>query len=369
VVSLPSKTFKRILLIDLGAPFGGVETYLEALAAALKGRCALLSICALPRLASSLRRQEVKVFCIPPLYTRWSKVLRFCIAIPLLPYLLVRYRIDTVLTNGFLETTLLLLVRLFGREAIRVAHGPSEIERYRWYARPEMFFPRLASLWCLRVANQIVCVSEAVADDVSRIVPKHRIRVIRNWVLAIPPFAERKTVPGKRIRLLYVGRLVQYKGLDLVLKVMKNIEDVELVVAGEGPFRRQLESMATGLSVQFVGFHSDVSQYYESADIFINPSRGPEGLPLVCLEAMSYGLACLFSNLAVHEEISCDGTAAALFNVGDANDLQEKLQRLVQNPDVRTQYGQLAHGTIEARHSAQVATRCYTEAFGLEELS
>jgi glycosyltransferase involved in cell wall biosynthesis len=97
----------------------------------------------------------------------------------------------------------------------------------------------------------------------------------------------------------------------------------------------------------------------------VTPSLGPEGLPLVCLEAMSYGMACLFSDLPVHREVACGGSAALLFKLGDAADLREKLQTLVGCEKLRHEYGRLAYSAVQTRHSPEGAARAYREAFSL----
>jgi hypothetical protein len=110
-----SAKHSRILLMDIGAPFGGVETYLANLAALLQGRCKIYCICALPQLAELLRSQSVHVICIPILFHRLAKIARFFLCVPVLIYMMLRYRIDTVQFNGYLESWLIPLVRMFGR--------------------------------------------------------------------------------------------------------------------------------------------------------------------------------------------------------------------------------------------------------------
>jgi glycosyltransferase involved in cell wall biosynthesis len=169
--------------------------------------------------------------------------------------------------------------------------------------------------------------------------------------------------------LLYVGRLVEYKGLHLLLQGIRGLPGVELTVAGEGPFRSELEEMAVGSAVKFVGFRTSLGDLYEAAHVFVNPSMGPEGLPIVCLEAMSYGLACLFSDLPVHREIACGGSAAVLFNAGNPSDLRQKLVSLVSDEGARLRYGNLAHAAICARHNPELAAKAYAEAFLSTKLS
>ena len=126
-----------------------------------------------------------------------------------------------------------------------------------------------------------------------------------------------------------MGRLEHYKGLHLLLEAMRGVTGVRLTVVGIGSYREQLEKLASGLDVYFEGFCADTYRFYQTSDIFINPSLGPEGLPIVSLESMAHGLPCIFSALPVHKEISNDGAASLLFEIGDAVDLRIKLSQLI----------------------------------------
>jgi glycosyltransferase involved in cell wall biosynthesis len=357
---------KKILLIDIGAPFGGVETYIERLCDLLQGQGEIFCICALPQLAKRLKTLGVYVVCIPILFNRWSKILRFLLAVPVLFYLVLRHNARIVQVNGYLESLLVVPARLLGCYTVRTAHGPSEIDRYTWYRRPEMFFPRLLSQYCLRLASRVVCVSEAVKHDVSRVVALDRISVVPNWVTSIP-----KDVPVRRnihvpARVLYVGRLERYKGLDLLLTAVKDIPNLEVIVVGDGDFREELQQMSTGLQVKFEGFRSDIHTYYRDSDIFVNPSRGPEGLPMVSLEAMAHGIPCLFSDLEGHREISDNGNGAKLFACGDKDSLRKGLQLLLSDDPCRLVLPDAARKIIATKYNSRVALQGYNNVFDLE---
>ncbi len=355
----------KILLIDIGAPFGGVETYIVSLCSLLQTRCELFCICALPELAARLRPLGVRVVCIPLTFNRWLKILRFLLAIPVLLYLLVRHRFQAVQVNGYLESVLMLPARLFGCLTIRTAHGPSELNRYSWYKRPEMVFVRAVSLYCLRHASRIVCVSEAVYHDVIRTIPQSRVSVVPNWVSRIPEEVPDRSILHSPVKCLYVGRIEEYKGIDLLFDAARDLTDLQIIIVGQGSYRPRLEQSIGELQVSFEGFQSDVASYYKNADIFVNPSRGPEGLPIVSLEAMAYGTPCLFSDLEVHREISQDGRAACLFKRGDHNDLHERLQTLLSDPNYRRSIVEAARRLVSEKYSPQAAHAGYCKAFDL----
>ena len=353
-----------MLFVDLGSHYGGVETYLDGLAGILGPSIQGYAVCSLPRLTAQLRARGMTVVSLPLLGSKWFKGLRFLIACFVVPYMLVRFKIRTVQLNGYFESLLLGPLRLVGAKTIYTMHGPFETELYCWWRNPARFFPRFLSQQSLRFASQVVCVSETVGEIARQILPSDRVRVIANWVQP-PAIFRRNFSVRERPRLLFVGRLEEYKGVQFILRAMQQTPDVSLTVVGDGPYRAQLEAEARRLDVHFTGFQSDPSRFYQESTVFINPSLGPEGLPLVSLEAMAYGLPCIFSDLPVHREITAGGKAAALFPPGDSENLAQQLKQLLDHEAHRQRYGVAARQLVEQHYSHKVAGQQYTQAFGL----
>ncbi len=359
-------TKERILFIDLGSDYGGVETYLRRLGTMLGPYSEGYALLSLPMLAAQLEAMGMTVVCLPLLGPRWFKGVRLLLSLFIVPYMLLRYRVRTVQINGFFESLLLGPLRLTGCKTIFTMHIPFETDLYSWYRNPGRYFPRLLSKYSLRFASQVVCVSETIGEIARTILPEERVRVIANWV-DTQPIVACDSPENEHPQLLFVGRLERYKGVQFILQAMRQIPDASLLVVGEGSYRPQLESWAEQLQldVRFAGFQSDPLRFYKESTVFINPSLGPEGLPLVSLEAMAHGLPCLFSDLPVHREISLTGKAAALFQCGSSDDLAQQLKTLLSSSVMRQRYGAAARQLIEHNYSAKAATRKYVEAFGL----
>ncbi len=355
---------ERILFIDLGSDYGGIETYLRGLGRILDPVAHGYAVLSQPRLAAELRAQGMTVVCLPILGLKWLKAVRLLLACFVVPYMLVRYSIRTVQLNGFFESLLLGPLRLLGCTTIFTMHTPFETDLYSWFWNPARWVPRFLSKHSLRFASQVVCVSETIGDLARSVLPEEKVRVIANWVES-PATVRSIFTTTRRPQLLFVGRLEEYKGVQFILDAMRQIPDVSLLVVGEGSYRAQLEAAAQGLDVQFAGFQSDLSRYYKDATIFINPSVGPEGLPLVSLEAMAHGLPCLFSDLPVHREISADGRAAALFRRGNSASLTQRLRQLLDNETARQDYGLAARERFEQRYCPTAAARQYIKTFRL----
>jgi glycosyltransferase involved in cell wall biosynthesis len=354
---------KKILIVDLGGVMGGVEYYIETLSEILQERAALISLCVLPELAQQLRSLGVKVFLIPA-FPR-LRALRFLLALFLLPIIILREQVQIVLVNGFLESALLIPARLLGREAIYARHGPFEDHLYKWYKNPARYFPRLMCRLCVHLASHVICVSHEVSKGVRKVVPEERTSVIPYWMPSMPPEKASRVDLARPAHVLFVGRLERYKGLYLLLEALRGIPDVRLTVVGDGSYRKELERLAEGIDVRFEGFQRHPAQYYAEADIFVMPSLGPEGFGIVTMEAMAHGLPCVISDLAVHREITGDGTAAMLFRNGNAEDLRGKLHELIDNASLRSAYSTAGYQRVEKVYTSGAALKSYVWAFGL----
>ena len=144
--------------------------------------------------------------------------------------------------------------------------------------------------------------------------------------------------------ILFIGRLTEIKGLDLLLTAMKGMKDVRLIVAGEGDARPALERLARELSVNatFVGQVGawEKAQLLSSSDAFVIPSRvladgRTEGTPVVCLEALAGGCVVVAAKAGGIADVIVDGQNGLLFEPGDHQMLREKLTRALNENHLR----------------------------------
>lgn len=362
----PNKPRARVLLLDLGAHYGGVENYLVNLASLLRNDVDLYALCVLPELEARLRERGVTIVRLP-LLAGPLKPLRFLLASAVLIWIILRWRIDSVQLNGLLESALILPTRLLGRTALYTRHGPFELEYYSPFRHPHKFLPRKIAQWSLRLASHAVCVSEAVAESVKPILPPSRFTVIPNWVPQLNTTRPVRTELVPAAEILCLSRLEQYKGIQLLLEATRSIPDLRLTIAGDGSFRKDLEAMAANRTdVNFVGFLRDVTALYDRADIVVMPSMGPEGLPMTSLEAMGKGIPCIFSDLPVHREISDSGTGAYLFASGDADSLHRALTTLLVQPKTRQTLAREALRIVNSRYTDACVRTAYLAVFAKE---
>ncbi|GAB4167774.1 MAG: hypothetical protein Kow00108_00390 [Calditrichia bacterium] len=141
--------------------------------------------------------------------------------------------------------------------------------------------------------------------------------------------------------ILFVGRLAEVKNVTTLLKALQLlIEDsvmVKLILVGDGPLRNSLEQTAKDLNlgnnISFLGFKSDVRQYYEIADCFVLPSYY-EGISIALLEAMAYGLPVIASNVGGNKEIIKHNRNGYLFEPDDYKTLARYIHDILEKKEI-----------------------------------
>ena len=148
-------------------------------------------------------------------------------------------------------------------------------------------------------------------------------------------------------RVLFVGRLVEKKGPEFLLRaidiVRRSVPDVELTVVGDGPLRRSLEELARRLSIKanFLGARTaeEVRSELDQARVFCLPSitarnGDAEGLPIVLLEAQAKGVPVVTSAGGPEPEGIQQGRTGFAFSEGDFVDMAEKLSRILMDDEL-----------------------------------
>ena len=161
---------------------------------------------------------------------------------------------------------------------------------------------------------------------------------------------------GDARRLLYVGRMLPFKAIDVILRALARLpRSVHLTLVGDGPQRPELEALASELGVEdrclFVGAmpHAELDRYYTDAGVLVFPSVRESG-GMVVLEAMSHALPCLVANwggppiytreTGIH--LSVESPRAL------EDDLVKTLSRLLADPDEGRRVGAAHHGRPSA---------------------
>lgn len=166
--------------------------------------------------------------------------------------------------------------------------------------------------------------------------------------------------------VLCLGRLAPAKAQHLLIEALALLRDRNVafraVFAGGGPDRNSLEDLARRLGldsrIEFTGplGQKEVPAQYLRADVFALPSFA-EGLPVVLMEAMSMGVACLATRIAGIPELVRSGENGLLVPAGDVEALAEGLGALLTDPRLRRRLGDEARAAVTAEYDLEVNCR------------
>lgn len=161
--------------------------------------------------------------------------------------------------------------------------------------------------------------------------------------------------------VLAVGRLVPYKGLEVLLKAAEGLE-LRVVLVGEGPEVLRLRALA-GPRTTFEGRVSDadLAAYYRMADVLCLPSVTiAEAFGIVLLEGMACGLPLITTALPTGvSDVNRDGVTGLVVPPGDVGALREALIALMADRERREAFGTAARAVYEREYTAALMVERY----------
>jgi glycosyltransferase involved in cell wall biosynthesis len=160
------------------------------------------------------------------------------------------------------------------------------------------------------------------------------------------------------VGLIYLGRLVEEKGILTLLEAMKQLPDINLKIAGSGPQRREIELVieSSGLAnVQLVGHKSgqELHDLISRARLVVAPSIWYENNPLAILESFALAKPVIGSDLGGIPELVKDGQTGYLFKPGSADDLALKIKNVYYNEQLILQMGKNCRDWVEKNCDSQ----------------
>lgn len=225
--------------------------------------------------------------------------------------------------------------RLLGLRVVVTNHGP-DYDRQKWGGMAKAML-RLGEYLGGKFANEVIVISQVI-EEIVRTRCSRESNLIYNGV-PLPEKSEGTdfigqigTGPGKYV--VAVSRFVQEKGLDILVRAFEGVDgDYRLVIAGdadhETDYSRKLKQMiAANPRVIHTGYITGekLRQVFSHARLFVLPSFH-EGLPIALLEAMSYGLAVLVSDIPANLEVGLP--PERYFECGNQEDLRMKMATLL----------------------------------------
>lgn len=274
-----------------------------------------------------------------PLWTPRSKSLETMVHTGLCCFWLMAHanQFDTVHVHAIGPSLFTPLLRVLGFKVVVTNHGP-EYNRQKW-GKVAKSVLKISEYVGSKTAHRIISVSRQIQSGLKKHYGINAFYVPNGVgkpeiVPAGETLKQFGLTPKKYV--LCVGRHVPEKGFhDLVAAFGKIKTDWKLAMVGaadhEDAYSRSLKARAAGSdNIVMTGFQKGqaLGELYSNAGLFVLPSYH-EGLPIVALEAMSYQLPMLLSDIPANREVA---SPEETFPVGDVNVLADKISRFIRNP-------------------------------------
>ncbi|OEJ65696.1 glycosyltransferase [Magnetovibrio blakemorei] len=199
--------------------------------------------------------------------------------------------------------------------------------------------------------------------------PQERIHYLPNFVAADhrPPAPRNKLhIPERSKMILTLGRLHANKAFDTLIRALAHVPDAYLVIAGEGPEREALESLAQELGVRprirMLGWRDDVPELMAACDLFVCPSRH-EPLGNVVIEAWAQDRPVVATDSVGPAALIKDGVDGLLTPVDDAPALAKAINRVLKDDVLAGDLAQAGRQHYERKFTEQMVVQRYLDFF------
>lgn len=236
---------------------------------------------------------------------------------------------------------LAVMARLVSRHDCRLvltSHGVFSARLAHMWSRREGWIIRNALRFGYPLADHVVCVSNAVRDDLKKYVSRlPESSVIYNPVLRSDNLPIVDPNEKKSGLIITSSRLADLKKIDEAISALKFLEErYHLVVMGDGPERGRLEALVAELGlderVEFTGYVEDPFAWYRKAEIFVLPSMW-EGFGNVLIESMACGCQVVANVSAwAPPEVLGHGEYGFLYEGGDSENLARVIREASESP-------------------------------------
>lgn len=139
--------------------------------------------------------------------------------------------------------------------------------------------------------------------------------------------------------ILYFGRFSEEKGVETLLKVCRNLPQIQFVFAGSGPLKNQVEELKNISNKGFLK-GEELKQMIAKARFSVFTSEWYENCPFSVMESQKYGTPVIAADIGGVPELLQDRVTGELFEPGNAEQLEEKIRRLWENEELCEQYSQ-----------------------------
>lgn len=373
----------KIFQIIHGGHFGGAEKVVYQIATHLRPPeydCRVICLSD-GRLLSLLQESSIKTYLVP----MRSKV-AFTVLSPLISIL--KHEKPDILQSHTGRTNLLarLASRFVRFKKIATVHSPIRLDT-NIDLQPKVVNERIEK-FTARWTDMFVSVSKEGGELLRKQgIPPEKIRIIYNGV-DLKSISWLKDDERLRLRRDFgysadtplVGMIAQLrprKGAEYFLRaiplILKRLPQTRFLLVGDTEFvegrdyLHELKEITRKLDIQdkivFTGFRMDADKIMQILDVLTLPSLFGEGLPLVILESMAYGIPVVASKTSGNIEAVVDGVTGLLALPQNESDLSEKIIRLLESPESRRSMGLAARKRVQDAFSLSHTIEQYCDVY------
>lgn len=232
--------------------------------------------------------------------------------------------------------------------------------------------------WVGKQADHITLVSNAMRDKAMELgLDRNKTSVIPMGVDSHGTFFPSPEV-AQREGLIFVGRLVDKKGIEYLLRAMPRIREdhpeVHLRIIGDGPLAQDLHALRDKLDlsdhVTFEGalVNEAIPGHLQKAAIAVIPSvvtesGDQEGAPVAIMETLACGCATVVSDYPGARDIIADGETGLLVAQRSPEDIAEKVSYLLSNPEKQAQLGAKGRQFVQENYDWRVISKKFNAVF------
>lgn len=230
--------------------------------------------------------------------------------------------------------------------SLRGSDVPWYSERFTWI----YYFIKWPIVFIWKMSSAVIANSLAIKELALRSNPKQEIGVIYNGINVDVFKPEENSKPHKEFTILCASRLSRRKGfnyaIDAFAKIQEKYPTVKMIIAGgegnaEKEWKEQVKNLKLEDKITFTGFvtpNTEFIKYYNSSDVFVFPSLN-EGMSNNMLEALACGMPIIMTPTGGSEIIE-EGKIGFLVRFKNSDDIAEKLEKLINNPELRKRMGE-----------------------------
>lgn len=311
-----------------------------------------------------LRRQNLNPLGLIRLFSQLIK------SFFLLSRIIKKEKISLIYTNS--NANIIGGILRFRHKIPHIWHIHEIIESPKW-------FKTILELFIKLTEDQVICVSEAVRANFTKI-PPHKLKLLYNGI-DVSLFAETRYdlkkelgLSEEKILIGMIARVNLWKGqfyfLEIAAKLKLRYPNLHFVLAGDAftgyeflynDLKNHIQNLNLKNCVTNLGFRDDVHQILNGIDIFVLPSILPDPLPTTVLEAMAAGRPVIATNHGGAKEMVLDGETGFLIPWDQPDAAMNAFEKLIDSVDLRQKMGSAGQSRTKMLFNQEK----YFENFGL----